>query len=86
MFVYHVHVCDLQRSEKDMDLQELKLQKVISRHVGSGIESGSLQEQCGSLNVIVSHNVLGSGTIRNCGFVGVGVVLLEEVYHCGSVF
>ena len=25
----------------------------------------------------------GSGTIRRCDPVGVGVVLLEEVYHCG---
>jgi hypothetical protein len=26
----------------------------------------------------------GSGTIRRFSFVGVGVALLEEVYHCGS--
>jgi hypothetical protein len=26
----------------------------------------------------------GSGTIRKCGLVGVGVVLLEEVCHCGG--
>jgi hypothetical protein len=25
----------------------------------------------------------GSGMIRRCGLVGVGVVLLEEVCHCG---
>ena len=25
-----------------------------------------------------------SGTIRKCGLVGVGVVLLEEVCHCGD--
>ena len=26
----------------------------------------------------------GSGTIRRCGLVGVGVALLEEVCHCGG--
>ncbi|MGE9574344.1 hypothetical protein ACQP3C_25135, partial [Escherichia coli] len=26
----------------------------------------------------------GSGTVRRCGFVGVGVALLEEVCHCGD--
>jgi hypothetical protein len=24
---------------------------------------------------------IGSGTIRRCGLIGVGMVLLEEVYH-----
>ena len=28
----------------------------------------------------------GNGTIRRCGLVGVGVVLLEEVCHCGVGF
>ena len=28
----------------------------------------------------------GNGTIRRCGLVGVGVVLLEEVCHCGGGF
>jgi hypothetical protein len=27
---------------------------------------------------------LGSGTIRRCDLVGVGVALLEEVCHCGG--
>ena len=35
-------------------------------------------------NVIGSHSLIGSGTIRRYGFVGVGVVLLEEVCHCGG--
>lgn len=26
----------------------------------------------------------GSGTVRKCGLVGVGVPLLEEVRHCGG--
>ena len=30
----------------------------------------------------VSGWPIGSGTIRRCGLVGVGVSLLEEVYHC----
>ena len=28
--------------------------------------------------------VQGSGTIKRCGLVGVGVALLEEVCHCGG--
>jgi len=27
-----------------------------------------------------------SGTIRRCVLMGVGVTLLEEVYHCGGGF
>jgi hypothetical protein len=34
---------------------------------------------CDGLNKFSS----GSGTIKNCGLVGVGVALLEEVCHCG---
>ena len=30
------------------------------------------------------HRLIGSGTVRRCGFVGVGVVLMEEV--CLSLF
>ena len=40
---------------------------------------------CGSWNMIGPHNLTGSGTIRRCGFVGVGVAL-EEVCHCGYRF
>lgn len=36
---------------------------------------------CGSLNVVGPQKLLGSGTIRKCGFVGEGMVL-EEVSHC----
>ena len=36
--------------------------------------------RCGGLNVLGP----GSGTIRRCGLVGVGVALLEEVDRCGS--
>jgi hypothetical protein len=28
----------------------------------------------------------GSGTVRRCGFVRVGMILLEEVCHCGGGF
>ena len=38
---------------------------------------------CGSLNVISSHKLIGS-SIRRCGFVGVGMALLEEVCHAGG--
>lgn len=36
---------------------------------------------CGHLNVTGPHKLLGSGTIMRCGYVGVCVVLLEEVCH-----
>ena len=39
---------------------------------------------CGALSVTGPHNLTGSGSIRSCGFVGVGVTLLEEVCHCGD--
>lgn len=31
------------------------------------------------------HRLLRSGIIRGCGLVGVGVSLLEEVYHWGDL-
>lgn len=34
---------------------------------------------CGSLNTISSHNIIGSDTIRRCGYVGKDIALLEEV-------
>ena len=49
---------------------------VYTPHVYGGI--------CGSLNVIDPHNLIGSDTIKRCDFVGVGVALLKEVYHCGG--
>lgn len=36
---------------------------------------------CGGLKKVVPK---GSGTIRKCGFAGVGVTLLEEVCCCGG--
>jgi hypothetical protein len=36
--------------------------------------------QCVGLNMLGP----GSGTIRRCGLVRVGVALLEEVCHCGG--
>ena len=30
------------------------------------------------------HNLIGSGTIRKCDFVGVGIVLLEKLCQCES--
>jgi hypothetical protein len=38
--------------------------------------------KCNDLNMLGP----GSGTIRRCGLVGVGVALLEEVYHCEVSF
>ena len=39
---------------------------------------------CGSLSVIDLQHLRGSGTLRRCGFVGIGKALLEEVCHCGG--
>lgn len=39
---------------------------------------------CGSLNVIDLHKLIGIVIIKRCVFVGVGVVLYEEVYHHGG--
>jgi hypothetical protein len=38
---------------------------------------------CGDLNENGPHELLGSGTIRRCSLVEVGVALLEDVCHCG---
>ena len=40
----------------------------------------------GRMNVTGPHKLIGSGTIRRCGFLGVGVALLEEVYAVGTGF
>lgn len=37
---------------------------------------------CGGLNVICLHKLIRSGMIRRCGFVGMGVALLEEMCPC----
>ena len=39
---------------------------------------------CDNLNVNYPYMPTGSGTIRRCGFVEVGVALLEEACHCGG--
>lgn len=41
-----------------------------------------MELDCGSLKVIGPHNLIGSGTIRRYGFVGVGMASLEK---CASV-
>jgi hypothetical protein len=35
------------------------------------------------LNENDPYRLTGSGAIRRCGFIGVGVALLKEVCHCG---
>ena len=37
---------------------------------------------CGSLNVFGPRTLIWSGTLRRCGFVDVGVILLEDVCYC----
>lgn len=39
---------------------------------------------CGSLNGLGPHNLIASGTGRRCGFVGVGMIFLEEVGYWGQ--
>ena len=41
---------------------------------GQGVECGSLKEM----------SPKGSNTIKSCGLVGVGMILLEEMCHCGG--
>ena len=45
---------------------------LLQAYGGQGVE-------CGSLNVTDPHNLIGSDTIRRCGFGGVGMALIEEV-------
>ena len=47
-------------------------------------ELGMSPKNTGSLNVIGPHKLTGSGIIRKCGLVGVDMVLLEKVCHCGG--
>ena len=47
---------------------------------------GSQGLEYGGLNVVGPCNLKGSGTLRRCGFVGVGVALLEKTCHCGGQF
>ena len=45
---------------------------------------GSQGGECGSLNVIDKLRFIGNGTIKRCDFAGIGMTLLEELYHCGG--
>ena len=36
--------------------------------------------ECGSLNVVDPHRLIGNGIIRRCGFIGVDMALLEKIY------
>ena len=40
----------------------------------------------GSVNENGPYRLIGSGTIRRCGLIGVGVALLKEVCQCGRGF
>jgi len=42
----------------------------------------NMKAECCGLNMLGP----GSGTLRRCGLVGVGVALWEEVCHCGHRF
>ena len=53
-------------------------------YMDAGIRQVLVFTGCGSLNVIGPHNLIRSGPIRRCGLIGVGMVLLEEVCHCGG--
>ena len=61
----------------EVELNAFCIMILLQSYEGQGVE-------CGSLNVIGPHNLIGSGIIRKCGFVGVGIALLEEVCQCGG--
>ena len=48
------------------------------------LEYPKIKDDCGSMNVIGCHYLIGRGTTRRCGFTEMGVALLEEVCHCGG--
>lgn len=50
------------------------------------LQFSSLVVSCGNWNVIGLHKVIGRGTFRMCGFVGVDMALLEKVHHCEGGF
>jgi hypothetical protein len=41
-------------------------------------------DECGGLQEKGLNRLIGNGTIRRCGLVGVDVASWEEVYHCGD--
>ena len=41
--------------------------------------------RCGGSNQNDPHRLIGNGTIRRCGLVGVGVTLLKELCHRGGL-
>lgn len=41
--------------------------------------------KCVSLNVIDPQNLIGRGTIRRRGFVGMDIALMKEVLPCAAV-
>lgn len=42
---------------------------------------GEIFGKCGGLNKNSHHGFIGSGTLRRCSLVGVGVFLSEELGH-----
>ena len=54
---------------------------MATSYEGQGLECGRLiRNDLHKLNVNECM-AIGSGTIRRCGLIGVGVTLLEEVFH-----
>lgn len=50
----------------------------------SAVEVSTWNVPRDSLKAIGPHKLIESRTIRKCSFVGVGVLLLEEVCQCGD--
>ena len=48
--------------------------------------NGGQGVECDGLNENSPHRLIESGTISGCGFLGVGVALLEEVCHWALMF
>ena len=67
-------ICQKQTQEKNDQCSLSRVFYPVSRE----LELMHINDGCGGLNKLGP----GSGTIRRCGLVGVGVALLVEVCHC----
>lgn len=63
---------------KDQGLNSIPQTHVEKSRVVEKVWTG----EYGSLNIIGLHIPIVSGPIRRCGFVGMGMTLLEEMCHC----
>ena len=60
----------------------VQISALVLQNLTSQLHSPQNFPNYGSLNVIDLHRFIGSGVHRRCGFVAVGMALLEEVCYC----